>query len=227
MNQAIRQEQGLKLRGRLVASHQLPVTTTDPETFGHLLSLTINKAPALFKQAPCVLDVSAFNEAIKVETLSQLLDVCRKHALIPFALTGEKTIHSESASAANLAWLDLKAGQPKKEKLAPVEDTMVITTPVRSGQQIYAKNANLLIMNQVSAGAEVVADGNIHVFGALRGRAIAGACGQLNAEVVCQQMLAELIAIAGTYVVQEDFPAGSGPARCRLDQDSLVIDYLA
>ena len=208
-------EQPLKLRGRLVASHQIPITTLDCLAFEEQLKATIEKAPALFENAPCVLDLSAVGSPLNRELLENLLKKCRHFNLVPFALTGDKAIHGNSAADFHLAWLEHKAGQNQKAKSVVIEKTMVIKTPVRSGQQIYAKDANLLIMNQVSAGAEVAADGNIHIFGALRGRAIAGAAGFVNAEIVCQQMMAELIAIAGTYLVQEDFPEGTGAARCK------------
>ena len=226
MSQSAAKEQPLKLRGRLVASHQIPVITTNRDEFERKLAATIAKAPALFENAPCVLDLSACELPLDQNSLQQLVEACRRFNLVPFALTGEKQTHFASATALNLAWLEHKAGQNPKSKATVIEKTMVIETPVRSGQQIYAKDANLLIMNQVSAGAEVAADGNIHIFGTLRGRAIAGAAGLTSAEIVCQQMLAELIAIAGTYLVQDDFPPGAGGARCHLNEDSIVINYL-
>lgn len=81
--------------------------------------------------------------------------------------------------------------------------TRVITEPIRSGQQIYAENADLAVMSTVSVGAEVIADGCVHVYGALRGRAIAGARGDTQARVFCRRMEAELLAVAGIYAVAE------------------------
>lgn len=144
---------------------------------------------------------------------------------MPFALTSTQTHHADLSSELGFAFVDNSA-KPAKERSNPKLETKVISTPVRSGQQIYAPNAHLLITSQVSAGAEVVADGNIHVLGALRGRAIAGAKGDRNAEIVCQKMHAELVSIGGLYVVQDDFPEGEGAARCRLDNDSLIIEYI-
>jgi septum site-determining protein MinC len=147
--------------------------------------------------------------------------------LIPFALTGTKASHENTANELSLAWVNLKTNSSSKSGSKSVKyDTKIITTPIRSGQQIYAKDANLVVMTQVSAGAEIAADGNIHIFGALRGRAIAGAVGNTDAEIICQDMKAELISIAGTYLVQEDFPDGDGSAHCRLANDSILIEYL-
>lgn len=80
----------------------------------------------------------------------------------------------------------------------------VITTPVRSGQQIYAAGGDLIVLAPVSAGAELLADGNIHVYGALRGRALAGVKGNTEARIFCQSLEAELISIAGYFKLDDD-----------------------
>lgn len=80
----------------------------------------------------------------------------------------------------------------------------VITAPVRSGQQIYAQGGDLIVMAPVSAGAEILADGNIHVYGPLRGRALAGIKGDTEARIFCQSLEAELVSIAGHYRINED-----------------------
>jgi septum site-determining protein MinC len=79
----------------------------------------------------------------------------------------------------------------------------LVTDPVRSGMQIYAKGGDLVVVAPVSAGAELIADGHIHVYGALRGRAIAGASGDQNARIFAQRFAAELVSIAGRYLVAE------------------------
>jgi septum site-determining protein MinC len=84
------------------------------------------------------------------------------------------------------------------------QPSKIVTTPIRSGQQVYAPGGDLIIMAAVSAGAEVLADGNIHVYGALRGRALAGVKGDTSARIFCQSLEAELVSIAGTFKVDED-----------------------
>ena len=79
-------------------------------------------------------------------------------------------------------------------------------TPVRSGQQLYAENRDLTVLNTVGAGAEVISDGSIHIYGALRGRALAGAQGNTDARIFCHEFHAELVAIAGHYKVLDDVP---------------------
>lgn len=107
--------------------------------------------------------------------------------------------------------------------------TRVIDRPVRSGQQIYARGGDLVVLGMVSHGAEVIADGNIHVYGPLRGRAIAGANGDADARIFAASMEPELIAIAGTYRTT-DKPLGSDvlgkPAQVRLRDDKLLVEPL-
>ena len=83
---------------------------------------------------------------------------------------------------------------------------LIQATPVRSGQQVYADNRDLTVLATVGAGAEVIADGSVHIYGALRGRALAGAQGNEKARIFCRAFHAELVAIAGNYKVLEDIP---------------------
>jgi septum site-determining protein MinC len=90
---------------------------------------------------------------------------------------------------------------------APHGGPLVINQPVRSGQVVYAQNADLVILAPVNPGAQVIADGHIHVYAPLRGRAVAGRMGLLGARIFCQRLEAELVAISGAYVMAEDIPA--------------------
>ena len=83
---------------------------------------------------------------------------------------------------------------------------MVVTQPVRSGQVVYAKDNDLIVLAPVNPGGQVVADGNVHIYSALRGRAVAGAQGASEARIFCQRLEAELLAINGIYLVWEDLP---------------------
>jgi septum site-determining protein MinC len=108
------------------------------------------------------------------------------------------------------------------------EPGLVQTTPVRSGQQVYADNRDLTVVTTVGAGAEVIADGSIHISGALRGRALAGAQGNEKARIFCREFHAELVAIAGHYKVLEDIPKElRGKAvQIWLDKEELKIAAL-
>src|SRR3984893_16049632 len=101
----------------------------------------------------------------------------------------------------------------------------LVTEPVRSGTQIYARGTDLVVTAAVSPGAELVADGNIHVYGALRGRAMAGASGDVEARIFCSRLEAELVSIAGRYLVSEQLPAEQRgfPVQIVLVDDQLTI----
>jgi len=107
--------------------------------------------------------------------------------------------------------------------------SMTIERPVRSGQQIYAANADMTILAPTSAGSEVVADGSIHIYGPLRGRVLAGARGNESARIFCQSLQAELIAIAGRYQLldESDTHLKGKPAMIRLEGEKLIIEPLA
>jgi len=113
------------------------------------------------------------------------------------AASASKGIAAEAAPA--------KAGASAKMS-ATGEPGLIQSTPVRSGQQVYAENRDLTVLTTVGAGAEVIADGSVHIYGALRGRALAGAQGNEKARIFCRDFHAELVAIAGHYKVLEDIP---------------------
>lgn len=105
-------------------------------------------------------------------------------------------------------------------------DNQVITHPIRSGQRVYARG-DLTIIGSVSPGAEVIADGNIHVYGALRGRAMAGAKGNESARIFCQKLDAELIAIAGNYKPNEEIDAAFRQKSVQISLAGEKIRFLA
>jgi septum site-determining protein MinC len=123
-----------------------------------------------------------------------------------------------------------KTAAPAKSASPATGDIgMVHTAPIRSGQQIYAEQRDLTVLGTVGAGAEVIADGSIHIYGALRGRALAGARDNNKARIFCREFHAELVAIAGHYKVMEDLPAElRGKAvQIWLDNEQIHIAALA
>jgi len=106
---------------------------------------------------------------------------------------------------------------------------LVITKPLRSGQRVYARHTDLVVIGMVSQGAEVIADGNVHVYGPLRGKAMAGARGDTSARIFTTQLDAELLAVAGVYRVVEaklDNTLHNQPALVHLDGETLRVDAL-
>ena len=128
-----------------------------------------------------------------------------------------------AAEAAPTKTTDMKASA------AQSEPGLLQSLPVRSGQQVYAQNKDLTVCATVGAGAEVIADGSIHIYGALRGRALAGANGNAGARIFCREFHAELVAVAGTYKVLEEIPKSliGKAVQIRLEKDQLHIEELA
>ena len=163
------------------------------------------------------------------------------HGLVFSPIPNKKTEASIEVQAATIAEVNEPASmteqsessiKTKRAAKVPEPETMpamVISQPVRTGQQVYAKNADLILLAVVNQGAEVIADGNIHVYAPLRGRALAGVGGDKNARIFTQCMQAELISIAGVYrTIEQGLPPdiASKPAQISLEQDRLVIRAL-
>ncbi|MBO1112497.1 septum site-determining protein MinC [Bordetella petrii] len=120
------------------------------------------------------------------------------------------------------------APEPPAAAAAPAS-ALVITKPLRSGQRVYARHTDLVVIGMVSQGAEVIADGNVHVYGPLRGKAMAGARGDTSARIFTTQLDAELLAVAGVYRVVEDKLDSSlhnQPALVHLDGETLRVEAL-
>lgn len=109
-----------------------------------------------------------------------------------------------------------------------IKSPLLIDKPVRSGQQIYARDTDLIVMGQVGPGAEVIADNNIHIYGPLRGRALCGVSGNTSTRIFCQSLEAELVSVAGNYRMLETIPEElrGKPAQIWLDKDRLNIEPL-
>lgn len=129
---------------------------------------------------------------------------------------------------------DLGNSESAREESVPGEavphavgpETLVIRQPVRSGQKVYARGGDLIVLSSVNTGAEILADGHIHVYGTLRGRALAGVQGREDARIFCKNLQADLVAIAGFYLTNEDLPAEkrNTAVHIRLQGESLEIE---
>ena len=109
-----------------------------------------------------------------------------------------------------------------------VKRPKLVTRPVRSGQQVYARDTDLVVLGQIGAGAEIIADNNIHVYGPLRGRALCGVTGNSEARIFCQSLEAELVSVAGNFKVLEEIPEHlhGKPAQIWFSDDKLHIEPL-
>lgn len=227
-----------ELKGSMLALTILELTANDPDRLNVQLAEKVEQAPQFFQDAPIILALDKYPEGAQPLDLASLLSTCRQHGLRALAVRTESPEHIAAANLLDIAVLapsnarerPLAITPAAAQVVEPVEPELmpakIITQPVRSGQQIYAKNSDLIVLAAVSAGAELLADGNIHVYGPLRGRALAGINGNLDARIFCQQLGAELLSIAGQYKVAEDLrrdPLWGKATQTCLNEEQLQI----
>lgn len=238
-------------------SASLPVVavvlkTTDAAVLATELAARMADAPGFFENDPVVIDLAAVREADTVPDFHAIVALLRRYHTVPVAVRGGNLAQMQAALDANLiAAPDVPQGAPRQEGASepehqavqatvhevevvrevhvPGPGTVVIDKPLRSGQQVYARGADLVVLAVVSFGAEVIADGNIHVYAPLRGRAMAGARGNRAARIFTTCMEPQLVSIAGIYRTTEiAIPADivGKPAQVRLDGEKLLIEPL-
>lgn len=224
--------QAFKLKGRLYTFTVLQLVTADCNSVSQQLTDTVQKAPKLFERTPVVFDLSAVKQLdLDLQALCQL---AREHGMIPVAIQGGSALQESIAQCQGLAILNASASQDKPviersldhKPIVETAKAKLITAPVRSGQQVVAKGADLIVTAAVSHGAELLADGNIHVYGALRGRALAGISGGVDARIFCQSLEAELVSIAGYYRLSDAIEPMNKPCQIYLVDEHIVIEPL-
>ncbi|MGE8497776.1 MAG: septum site-determining protein MinC [Pseudomonas sp.] len=232
-----------QLKGSMLAITVMELAHNDLDRLDQQLAEKVAQAPAFFSNTPLVLALDKLPEGEGVLDLGALMAVCRRHGLRTLAVRANREDDIAAANALDLPVLPpsgarervLEVGPPpapkKPEKPAEpeVKPSKVITSPVRGGQQVYAQGGDLIVLAPVSAGAELLADGNIHVYAPMRGRALAGIKGNTKARIFCQQMGAELLSIAGQYKVAEDLrrdPLWGDAVHVSLSGDVLNITRL-
>ena len=212
----------------------------DPGFFEHLRD-DVLRSPGFFKNAPVVVDVQPILAQSPLD-LRRFVARVRACELQPIGLINGDAAWNEAARAVGLSVL--AAGSPAKlagaEATAPAAEphepapaasaarNLLVEQAVRGGQQIYAAGGDVVCLAPVSNGAEVVAAGNVHVYGPLRGRVFAGFEGDRRAMIFCDRLEAELVSIAGEHLVSDDLPVGARGkrARIRLAGDGLVVDVV-
>ena len=230
MNDNILKSQAFKLKGRLYTFTVVHLLNVDSALFEQQLTEVIAQAPRLFDKTPVVIDCSSINgEALDLQALCQLM---RERGLLPVAIQGGGALLETLAQCQGLAIFNASSTHDKPiiekppESVVEVIRAKLLTSPVRSGQQVVSKGADLVITAAVSPGAELLADGNIHVYGPLRGRALAGIAGDKQARIFCQSLEAELVSIAGFYRLSDAITPIAGPCQIYLQEDRIQIDPL-
>ncbi|QSR43296.1 septum site-determining protein MinC [Aeromonas dhakensis] len=233
-------ERDNELKGTTFTISVLHISDGKPERIRQLLAAKVAQAPQFFNCAPLVINVERLTEIPDFEQLKELVE---SEDFVLVGITGaQNEAMKTAAKAAGLAVMasgKSRKAEPQPEPAlapiveakpvpAPVIASKVHVGPVRSGQQLYAAGTSLVVLGSVSPGAEVIADDSIHIYGTLRGRAIAGAKGNPQARIYCQQLQAELLSIAGTFQLSDALPAGliQQPVHVRLDNEQLRIDRI-
>ncbi|WHZ09922.1 MAG: Septum site-determining protein MinC [Burkholderiaceae bacterium] len=199
----------------------LLLKSTDLAQLSDEMARHYGEMPNFFDQDPLVIDLSPLALAgvapDVVPNFSALITLLRPYRLVPIAVRGGSPAQMAAAQAVGLALApDVELAAPRESVSqvppAPAEmpaieaapaSALIVDRPLRSGQQVYARGRDLVLLAMVNAGAEVIADGNVHVYAPLRGKAIAGARGNVDARIFSLCMEPELVSIAGVYRTSE------------------------
>ncbi len=217
------------------------------------LAEQIRTSPSFYRNAPALLEVTAASELRSAEDFRAAREAVQGLGLVAVGIQGGSPTQRQAALVAGLPSFPASArpaagpagqseaaaasqrprkAEPAAEPAAPVAGGLgngtpsrLVTQNVRSGTQIYAEGGDLIVLASVSAGAEVIADGHVHIYGALRGRALAGARGDADARIFCRALEAELVSVAGQYLVREDIPEAvqGRAATVLIENDRLII----
>lgn len=234
MSTEIISAQAFKLKGRLYTLTVVHMLNADKSLFEEQVIKAVKSAPRLFEATPVILDSSFLDD--ESFDLVWTITCLKKYGMLPIAIQTMNPNHVTLALEIGLAVLSSSANQDKslniEEKLSKDSDPILSkprlhNLPVRSGQQIVSQHGDLIVTSSVSHGAELLAAGNIHVYGALRGRALAGINGNKDARIFCHSLDAELVAIAGIYCLSEAIQAVNYPCQIFLREERIYVEALA
>lgn len=245
-----------QLKGSVATILLLELHHYTADAFAGQLQQKVEKAPQLLLQSPIVISLDKLRDDGDAPDLEALLGQCRQFGLQPIGFraclrfdeairaTGMAILPQTSGRSGAVLRELMPAGEDDSAAAAqasasggvavPVVSrftrlpSKIVTQPVRSGQQVYARDCDLIVMSHISEGAEILADGNIHVYGGLRGRALAGVQGDVGARIFCHSLEAELLAVAGNFMLSEDFrgKVWKKPVQVCLKGEKLCIEPL-
>jgi septum site-determining protein MinC len=230
------------LQGALFTVMVMRVGGANGTSLEQTLRTQITRSPQFFANAPIVLDLKGSNGFSRARDFVEMKRVLSSLTLVPVGVQNASAEQQAAAIEAGLGMLTAPATSRRPAASAPADaapsraasaapapkpaqgKSLLVTEPVRSGTQIYAPGGDVIVTRSVSAGAEIIADGHIHVYGALRGRAIAGATGDASARIFVGRLEAELVSIAGRYLIHEDIaPAHLGQRVQVVLQEQRVV----
>ncbi len=232
---SLTKEEHFQLKADLIPMTVIKLVNADLSQIQRQLISTVEKAPNYFKNAPILIDVTDIEEQSELK-ISSLISLFKEKMLLPVAIRGANEAISVLAHALGIASVKHSVEKSAENKTSTQKSnserrspTKIITKPIRAGTQVYAKGGDLIVLSSVNSGAECFADGSIHVYGALRGRALAGVSGDTKARIFCSTLEAELVAIAGHYQTNEDIrlpEKRDGMVQVYLEKQKLHINTL-
>ncbi|WP_295164402.1 septum site-determining protein MinC [uncultured Buchnera sp.] len=219
------QKMPIELKGSNFTLLVLYLNTNNIDLINKSLYKKIQEYPQFFKNAPIIVNVSNLLSQVNWKKIQEVIIAhgfyivgvsgCKDNYFkkiiiesgLPVLLEAKKTNMNQDLNSFYNTCNLKKIKNEQRERVKKIEKTHVINTPVRSGQKIYAKYSDLVVINNVSAGAELVADGNIHIYGSVRGRVLAGANGDITSKIFCTTLFAELISVSGQYWLSDQIPS--------------------
>jgi septum site-determining protein MinC len=236
-------KQGFQLKSASVSMTALELYYFESEEFEATLRDKISQAPGFFKDIPLIISLEKYEGLDSDLDFFSIIGTCRRHHIHVVGVRGGNENHRRLARGASLALIPGTSARDKNHASEPATEppapetaaepipapamtvpAKIISQPVRSGQQVCAADGDLVILASVQPGAEVMAAGNIHVYGPLRGRALAGVNGDENARIFCQSLEAELVSVAGHYKISEDLQGSGWKSAVQLQlKDGLMV----
>ncbi|MGB1311672.1 MAG: septum site-determining protein MinC, partial [Leucothrix sp.] len=218
----------MELKGEMSMLNVLHLHSTDLSEICQQLEAKRDEVPAFFQNSPVIVDCTNVADVLSEVDLPALKQKLSDLSFVPVGIRGIEP--EQQVMVTNAGWPTLRSAAKKKVKseegtdsIAQASDepvksdqprqapskaegnsTEVFEKPVRSGQQVYVDSGDAVLLTHTSAGSEVMAGGSIHVYGAIRGRVLAGVHGDVSARIFCKSLDAELIAIAGCYQLLDE-----------------------
>ncbi|XOD70242.1 MAG: septum site-determining protein MinC [Sodalis sp. (in: enterobacteria)] len=217
----------IELKGSNFTLSVIHIHDARPEEIRLAIEEKITQAAGFLQDAPVVINVADLRRNTSWESISQAMRATKLH-VVGVSGCKDNQLKQEIIRSGIPILTEGKAPNYSIAQAISSIKTRIINMPVRSGQTIYACNSDLIVISSVSAGAELIADGNIHIYGTMRGRALAGASGSGECQIFCTHMFPELVSIAGEYWLSDQIPREflGNAARLSLQDSTLTIHSL-
>lgn len=221
------------LKGSVLSLSVLKVYSDDIALVKSQLEQSIAQAPDFFNGLPVVIEPET--EGFEPMFLALLVDFLHQHQMVPIGVRTSQAVIREQAQYAGLAVFEPVARAAEENtktsssNASADQGALMIEGAIRSGRQVYAQGRDLIVKGTVNPGAEVVADGHVHIYGSVKGKVFAGSAGNAQARIYAQNLDAEMVCIAGMYQMSEDIKPEykQGWVEVSLRNDRLVFNKLA